>query len=144
MYDAAGVRRHAGMQAEVLNVLIMDVLQHHPISEKKLKEVLGHTPLQVGRMWWWVCGVVVGVGMCQVVVGGDMCMHTYSTVEMYVSTLGGGVYAAHTMHKCAQHIQCMVYMLHIHSIYTECTPSPHAPTGVLWCHAGCGNWSVGA
>lgn len=55
MYDAAGVRRHAGMQAEVLNVLIMDVLQHHPISEKKLKEVLGHTPLQV------CCGATLGV-----------------------------------------------------------------------------------
>lgn len=55
MYDAAGVRRHVGMQAEVLNVLIMDVLQHHPISEKKLKEVLGHTPLQV------CCGATLGV-----------------------------------------------------------------------------------
>ncbi|KAH9731539.1 Acid phosphatase/vanadium-dependent haloperoxidase-related protein [Citrus sinensis] len=36
MYDAIGVRRHAGMQAE-----------GHPISQRKLKELLGHTPSQV-------------------------------------------------------------------------------------------------
>ncbi|KAJ7530270.1 hypothetical protein O6H91_15G087200 [Diphasiastrum complanatum] len=47
MYDATGVRRHAGMQAEVLNMIVKDLFQGHPVSEKKLKELLGHTPLQV-------------------------------------------------------------------------------------------------
>lgn len=55
MYDAAGVRRHAGKQAEVLNVIVGDLLEGHPLSEKKLKEVLGHTPLQV------CCGATLGV-----------------------------------------------------------------------------------
>jgi len=48
MYDAAGVRRHAGRQAEVLNMIVEDLFQGHPVSERKLKELLGHTPLQVG------------------------------------------------------------------------------------------------
>eukprot|EP00270_Netrium_digitus_P019316 TRINITY_DN7593_c0_g1_i4.p1 TRINITY_DN7593_c0_g1~~TRINITY_DN7593_c0_g1_i4.p1 ORF type:complete len:432 (+),score=66.15 TRINITY_DN7593_c0_g1_i4:52-1296(+) len=53
MYDATGVRYHAGMQAEVLNVVVAETLAGHPVSEKKLKELLGHTPLQVavGAIW---------------------------------------------------------------------------------------------
>ncbi|KAH9787444.1 Acid phosphatase/vanadium-dependent haloperoxidase-related protein [Citrus sinensis] len=47
MYDAIGVRRHAGMQAEVLNMIVEDLFQGHPISQRKLKELLGHTPSQV-------------------------------------------------------------------------------------------------
>eukprot|EP01023_Acetabularia_acetabulum_P045977 TRINITY_DN4693_c0_g3_i2.p1 TRINITY_DN4693_c0_g3~~TRINITY_DN4693_c0_g3_i2.p1 ORF type:complete len:227 (+),score=14.64 TRINITY_DN4693_c0_g3_i2:109-789(+) len=47
MYDAAGVRRHAGKQAEVLNKIIQLTEQDPPLTEKKLKEVLGHTPVQV-------------------------------------------------------------------------------------------------
>lgn len=48
MYDAMGVRRHAGKQAEVLNKVINELLEDHPVGEIKLKEVLGHTPRQVG------------------------------------------------------------------------------------------------
>ena len=55
MYDAAGVRRHAGKQAEVLNALVEDYFQGHPVSEQELKEVLGHTPLQVAM------GALLGV-----------------------------------------------------------------------------------
>lgn len=48
MYDAMGVRRHAGLQAEVINVVVTDLMDgDHPISQRKLKEVLGHTPRQV-------------------------------------------------------------------------------------------------
>ncbi|OMP08610.1 Calcium-binding EF-hand [Corchorus olitorius] len=47
MYDAIGVRRHAGMQAAVLNMILEDLFQGHPISQRKLKELLGHTPSQV-------------------------------------------------------------------------------------------------
>ncbi len=40
------LRARAGKQAEVLNVVLEDVLHAHPISEQRMKEVLGHTPLQ--------------------------------------------------------------------------------------------------
>lgn len=55
MYDAAGVRRHAGKQAEVLNKILEDMFHGESISERKLKEVLGHSPLQV------MAGAVLGV-----------------------------------------------------------------------------------
>ncbi|XP_024400518.1 uncharacterized protein [Physcomitrium patens] len=60
MYDAAGVRRHAGRQAEVLNMIVEDLFQGHPVSEKKLKELLGHTPLQVGAgaTLGMICGYI--------------------------------------------------------------------------------------
>lgn len=34
---------------QILNVVAEEVLEGHPLSERKLKEVLGHTPRQVGR-----------------------------------------------------------------------------------------------
>ena len=37
----------AGKQAEVLNILLEDLLEGQAVSETKLKEVLGHTPIQV-------------------------------------------------------------------------------------------------
>ena len=37
----------AGKQAEVLNIVLTEVLEGHPVRDVKLKEVLGHTPLQV-------------------------------------------------------------------------------------------------
>ena len=39
-----------GKQAEVLNILLEDLLEGHAVSETKLKEVLGHTPIQVITM----------------------------------------------------------------------------------------------
>jgi acid phosphatase family membrane protein YuiD len=53
IYDAAGVRRQAGMHAQTINVLVQEVLQGHPISETELREVLGHTPVEVfgGILW---------------------------------------------------------------------------------------------
>jgi uncharacterized protein len=47
IYDATGVRRQAGMQARKINILIDELLSGHPISDRQLKEVLGHTPLEV-------------------------------------------------------------------------------------------------
>ncbi|MGG1248683.1 divergent PAP2 family protein [Bacillus spizizenii] len=58
MFDATGVRRHAGEQATVLNKLVIDFnrLVHEakdfPKAEniekqKKLKELLGHQPIEV-------------------------------------------------------------------------------------------------
>lgn len=46
-YDAAGVRRQAGIQAQKINQLINELLSGHQVSEESLKEVLGHTPMQV-------------------------------------------------------------------------------------------------
>ena len=48
MYDAAGVRRAAGKQAACLNKIIMDIYKHDLVEAGgKLKELLGHTPMQV-------------------------------------------------------------------------------------------------
>ena len=46
-YDAAGVRRQAGFQAEKINKLIAELFAGEPLSEDILKEVIGHTPRQV-------------------------------------------------------------------------------------------------
>jgi acid phosphatase family membrane protein YuiD len=46
-YDAAGVRRQAGMHAERINVLFDELLHGHLWSEEELREVIGHTPLEV-------------------------------------------------------------------------------------------------
>lgn len=56
MYDAAGVRRETGNQAQVIN----DILQHMfldgtPISNEELKELIGHTPLEV------TAGAILGI-----------------------------------------------------------------------------------
>ena len=49
MYDAAGVRRAAGKQARILNVIIYELQQGHKLvdEKEKLKELLGHTPVEV-------------------------------------------------------------------------------------------------
>ncbi|HEX3031153.1 MAG TPA: divergent PAP2 family protein [Bacillota bacterium] len=47
MYDAAGIRRAAGEQAEVLNRLIDDLYKGKLGSFKRMKEILGHTPKEV-------------------------------------------------------------------------------------------------
>ena len=59
-YDAGGVRRQAGIHAQRINVLFGELLQGHPISEKDLREVLGHTPLEV--MGGILLGLVVATG----------------------------------------------------------------------------------
>ncbi|XP_038703159.1 uncharacterized membrane protein YuiD isoform X1 [Tripterygium wilfordii] len=48
MYDASGVRLHAGRQAELLNQIVCEFPPEHPLSSvRPLRELLGHTPLQV-------------------------------------------------------------------------------------------------
>jgi hypothetical protein len=56
MYDAAGVRQAAGKQARVLNQMI-DKFFHgeHIFGDDRLKELLGHTPLQV------IAGAFLGI-----------------------------------------------------------------------------------
>ena len=55
VYDAAGVRRQAGIHAERINVLFDELLHGHTWSEDDLKEVIGHTPLEV------VGGIIFGM-----------------------------------------------------------------------------------
>ncbi len=47
MYDASGVRRSVGKQAIILNNIIEDLYHHKPIAQDKLKELVGHTPVEV-------------------------------------------------------------------------------------------------
>jgi len=54
-YDAAGVRRQAGIHAQRINVLFDELLHGHIFDEKDLREVLGHTPLEV------VGGILLGL-----------------------------------------------------------------------------------
>lgn len=53
-HDAAGVRRQAGKHAERINVLFEELLHGHIWNEDELKEVIGHTPLEV------VGGIILG------------------------------------------------------------------------------------
>lgn len=46
-YDAAGVRQQAGIHAQRINVLFDELLHGHPINQRDLREVIGHTPLEV-------------------------------------------------------------------------------------------------
>jgi uncharacterized protein len=56
MYDAAGVRRTVGLQAQVLNKMIEELFSEHPhISSERIKEFLGHTPKEV------LVGAIFGV-----------------------------------------------------------------------------------
>lgn len=60
MYDAAGVRRAAGKQAAVLNRIIDDMFKNGKgWDDEKLKELIGHTPVQV--MAGALLGILVGV-----------------------------------------------------------------------------------
>jgi acid phosphatase family membrane protein YuiD len=56
MYDAAGLRRAAGRQAEVLNRLVEDLVHMRGVQEQRLRELLGHTPVEV------LVGAVIGIG----------------------------------------------------------------------------------
>ncbi len=47
MYDARGVRQESGKQARVLNELLRTVFSGQPITDAELKELVGHTTLQV-------------------------------------------------------------------------------------------------
>jgi uncharacterized protein len=56
-YDAAGVRRQAGKHAERINMLFEELMRGQVPDEKELREVLGHTPLEV------LGGVLWGIGV---------------------------------------------------------------------------------
>ena len=47
MFDAAGVRRNVGRQAIILNKMLKDVYEKGEVGERRVKELLGHTPVEV-------------------------------------------------------------------------------------------------
>lgn len=47
MYDSAGVRRAMGYQATVLNKIMEEVEVYGKIRSERLKELLGHSPVEV-------------------------------------------------------------------------------------------------
>lgn len=47
LYDAAGVRRAVSIQARILNRMLEEVIEYQRFSEKRLLELLGHTPFEV-------------------------------------------------------------------------------------------------
>jgi acid phosphatase family membrane protein YuiD len=55
MFDAAGVRRAAGQQAKILNDIVEDFYSSRPVPPQRLKELLGHTPVQV------IVGSAIGI-----------------------------------------------------------------------------------
>ncbi|WP_333649100.1 divergent PAP2 family protein [Lacrimispora sp.] len=57
MYDAMGVRRETGKQAKLLNSLLLEnpLKLNAEILQEKLKEYVGHTPLQVAA------GAILGI-----------------------------------------------------------------------------------
>jgi acid phosphatase family membrane protein YuiD len=57
MYDAAGVRRAVSIQARILNQMIEEAFQGSPMAEKRLRELIGHTPVQV------FVGALLGLGV---------------------------------------------------------------------------------
>ena len=59
IYDATGIRRQAGIHAEIINAMINDLAAGHPLKEEQLREVLGHTPIQV------LAGTLLGLAIAQ-------------------------------------------------------------------------------
>ncbi len=55
MFDAQGVRRAAGKQARILNKIMEDIYWQGKIDEVRLRELVGHTPLEV------IAGCLLGI-----------------------------------------------------------------------------------
>jgi uncharacterized protein len=67
MYDAAGVRQSSGKQAQLLNQVISELFQgDHHLTELRVKELLGHTPLQV--MVGGILGALIA-GLVELAIG---------------------------------------------------------------------------
>ncbi len=55
VFDAQGVRRASGQQAEILNKILEDIYWKRKMQEDRLKELLGHTPMEV------LTGAAIGI-----------------------------------------------------------------------------------
>lgn|SRR3989338_5746718 len=47
MFDAQGVRRQTGQQAEILNKILDEIYWKGRVESERLKELIGHSPIQV-------------------------------------------------------------------------------------------------
>lgn len=66
MYDASGIRRAAGEQAKMINMIVDAWEERDPIlKEKKLKELLGHTPVEV--LGGAILGITVAIVACIII-----------------------------------------------------------------------------
>ncbi|MGL5347411.1 MAG: divergent PAP2 family protein [Peptostreptococcaceae bacterium] len=61
MYDASGVRRAVGKQATILNQILDDIHHGKHIEQKRLKELIGHTPTEV--FFGAILGIIVAIVM---------------------------------------------------------------------------------
>ncbi|MDY5212551.1 divergent PAP2 family protein [Intestinibacter sp.] len=61
MYDASGVRRAVGKQAEILNQIVDDFFHGKFDQHEKLKELVGHTPKEV--LFGALLGILIGILM---------------------------------------------------------------------------------
>ena len=61
MYDASGVRRAVGKQAEILNQIVDDFFHGKFDQHKKLKELVGHTPKEV--LFGALLGIIIVIVM---------------------------------------------------------------------------------
>lgn len=68
MYDARGVRRETGIQATVLNEIvdIIEKLGADVTYDEKLKEFIGHTPLQV--LVGAILGIIIALIYCLLII----------------------------------------------------------------------------
>jgi len=62
MFDAQGVRRQSGKQAEALNEILDDIYSQRGIQPEPLKELFGHTPVEV------LAGGVIGAAVAALVI----------------------------------------------------------------------------
>ncbi|MFA6357501.1 MAG: divergent PAP2 family protein [Candidatus Omnitrophota bacterium] len=60
MFDAQGVRRSTGKQASILNKIMEDIHWQGKIQEQRLRELIGHTPIEV------IIGLFLGVAIALV------------------------------------------------------------------------------
>ena len=63
MFDAAGVRRNVGRQARILNKMLDELYEKGAFPEQRLKELLGHTPVEV------FVGCFLGIGVAYLFCG---------------------------------------------------------------------------
>ena len=59
MFDAQGVRRASGQQAKILNQILDDIYFEGKIEAQRLKELVGHTPIQV--LMGGLIGIFLGI-----------------------------------------------------------------------------------
>jgi len=59
MFDAQGVRRATGRQARILNRIMEDIYWKGKIQGERLRELVGHTPLEV--IMGFLLGILIAV-----------------------------------------------------------------------------------